>query len=405
MAPNYSLQTLKLIKCLMPRRPHIPHQAFNRIKELGLLLPFRGRKKRGQKLGHSTHAIPVWAGNRDSINNNIATGVDHSNLIVIPLCTAERPSHLQRLNKIQTQPSLRGGLANCRSVRNKADVLNDVILENNLDFLGLTETWLSENEEVNKVTISSMVPKGFSFLHTPRMSRGGGVGFIYNKCFKPKCDSLPVFSSFECLMVVFTASSFTFRVIIIYRVPPSNKNKILKTAFIKELGDLLEFTATQKGKLVLLGDFNVHVDSSSDPETLQLTSLLSSFGLIQHVQGPTHIGGHTLDLVVSRSTDDVVQSCEVGDFLSDHNIINIVFRAGKPHPIRKQIKTRKIKSIDIQNFCTDLRESCLNSTESLHVDDLVSRFNAVLRALLDKHAPEKTRTVVERLSHSACWMT
>ena len=56
--------------------------------------------------------------------------------------------------------------------------------------------------------------------------------------------------------------------------------------------------------------------------------------------------GHILDLVVSRTTDNMVQSCEVGSFDGDHNAIYITMNCCKPHPIRKEISFRKIRSIN-----------------------------------------------------------
>ena len=109
----------------------------------------------------------------------------------------------------------------------------------------------------------------------------------------------------------------------------------MKSAFIDDLGDLLELTSAMNGKLVLLGDFNVHVDSGSDSEATDLQSLFDCFGLVQHVHGATHIEGHTLDLVVSRASDDIVHSCEVGSFILDHNAIHIAFKVAKPHPSKK----------------------------------------------------------------------
>ena len=73
---------------------------------------------------------------------------------------------------------------------------------------------------------------------------------------------------------------------------------------MKEFGDLVEQSSTLSGKLVILGDFNVHVDSSRDSESAQLSTLFESFGLVQHVYGSTHISGHTLDLLITRAIDN-----------------------------------------------------------------------------------------------------
>ena len=162
-------------------------------------------------------------------------------------------------------------------------------------------------------------------------------------------------NSFEYEIVLMTSASFTFRVVVIYRPPPSQPNGIKKSSFIEEFGDLMELTATLSGKLIVLGDFNVHVDCKSDPETTDLQSLFDCFDLVQHVDGATHKDGHTLDLVISRTTDNMVQSCEVGSFVGDHNAIYITMNCCKPHRIRKEISFRKIRSINTDSFSKDIR--------------------------------------------------
>ena len=100
--------------------------------------------------------------------------------------------------------------------------------------------------------------------------------------------------------------------------------------------------------------------------------------MVQHVTGATHISGHTLDLVVSRSTDDIVQCCEVGAFISDHNAIHIKLKSGKLHPIRKHTKFRKIKSISTEKFSQDIQLSELSQSLPAHIDDMVSLYNRAL---------------------------
>ena len=125
------------------------------------------------------------------------------------------------------------------------------------------------------------------------------MGFVFKEQYHARLDTTFKFSSFECLSVIIDVASFTFRFIIIYRVPPSKKNKIKKGAFITEFGDLIEQSSSLTGKLVILGDFNIHMELSDDGECRQLSALLDSFGLVQHVSGSTYVHGHTLDLVIS----------------------------------------------------------------------------------------------------------
>ena len=72
-------------------------------------------------------------------------------------------------------------------------------------------------------------------------------------------------------------------------------------------------------KLCLVGDFNFHVDDARNKEAIEFGALIESFGLKQHVTGSTHQKGHTLDLVITRSTDALVQDICIKDTcLSDH---------------------------------------------------------------------------------------
>ncbi|CAH3120278.1 unnamed protein product, partial [Porites lobata] len=51
----------------------------------------------------------------------------------------------------------------------------------------------------------------------------------------------------------------------------------------------------------------------------KFSDLLESFGLKQHVTGPTHKDGHTLDLIVTRCFDCILSAPpKVDCYLSDH---------------------------------------------------------------------------------------
>ena len=54
-----------------------------------------------------------------------------------------------------------------------------------------------------------------------------------------------------------------------------------------------------KERLLVLGDFNIHVDVPNGIDAVKFLDLLESLGLEQHVTEPTHIFGHR-DLVITR---------------------------------------------------------------------------------------------------------
>lgn len=68
--------------------------------------------------------------------------------------------------------------------------------------------------------------------------------------------------------------------------------------------------------VLMMGDF-IPFDNSSCPFASQLSFLMESFSFVQHVSGPTHNKGHTLDLVFSLGLN-IKGLCVVDSHVSDH---------------------------------------------------------------------------------------
>ena len=88
---------------------------------------------------------------------------------------------LTDVEKVTSPPLLKCSLVNCRSVKKKkspSSILN-LIMEEQLHCLALTETWLSAKDDANRPFLSRLVPDNWAILHVPRKSRGDGVGFMY----------------------------------------------------------------------------------------------------------------------------------------------------------------------------------------------------------------------------------
>ena len=62
----------------------------------------------------------------------------------------------------------------------------------------------------------------------------------------------------------------------------------------------------------------------------------------------------------------------------------------------KEINYRQLKAIDMDALRADLRDSDLCTKEFTNVDEMASCYNSTLQAILNKHAPLKTKTVVNR---------
>ena len=79
--------------------------------------------------------------------------------------------------------------------------------------------------------------------------------------------------------------------------------------------------------------------------------MIESLGLKQHVEEQTHIFGHTLDLVITRLSDDVLRdSPRVDSYISDRGVVLFMLNSVKPSLSVKTVSYRKYKAINIQDF-------------------------------------------------------
>ena len=160
-------------------------------------------------------------------------------------------------------PGVKLGVINCQSISGKLDFVFDHIKEYQLDIVALTETWLSSEDSNNKHVIDQCVTHGYTLHHSPRTSgrRGGGVDLLVsnaiNVTFK-RIHVSPLITSFELMEAVFTISSVSIRLIVIYRMPHSKINGLKTGTFYEEFSEYLEKLSCASGKVIILGDFNIY---------------------------------------------------------------------------------------------------------------------------------------------------
>ena len=154
----------------------------------------------------------------------------------------------------------------------------------------------------------------------------------------------------------------------------------------------------------MVGDFNFHVDQPDDHNASVFLDILDSADLGQHVTEATHKKGHTLDLVITRKSAHLVSNLSVKRGLpSDHYAIKCYINISRPPPTKITIRSRNLQKISIDNLIHDIQVSSLSSEPSQNLPQLVNQYEAILCELLDKHAPEKERSVT--LRHNAQWFS
>ena len=125
--------------------------------------------------------------------------------------------------------------------------------------------------------------------------------------------------------------------------------------------------------------------------------MLDSAGLQQHVDGPTHRDGHTLDLIITRCAANFISKLKIlPELPSDHKRVLCNVDLPRPVPTRKSVTYRKLRNVDIEKFSEDIAISSLNNLEGSDLDIMIDQYNEILCSLLNKHAPLRSREIILR---------
>jgi exonuclease III len=429
---GYSREFLLSVRDGLPDLPLLPQSVVADLRRHDLhILPHTARGTRAGK--HHQRPIPTFYSVRNDCDVFLpTTGVNQNNLIdisadnaccQIPVltqchsaCDPDPPNKIRTRHLVQIKcdnlinplnnTSMSFGLLNARSVKNKVSEIVDYIVDGKLDIVAITETWLGSAGH-DQITEGDLCPPGYKLLLSSRShGRGGGVALLIKSSIRHKMvHSSDRPASFEYLEVVCKTKGPSMNLIVIYRPPPNQKNKLTVKQFMSEFTTFLEERIVSSEKLCIVGDFNFHVDDGSNHDALLFTNLLESLGLDQHVDEETHQKGHTLDLVISRKTDELIENVKVHDMtVSDHYWVHCSLRGPKPSTVRKEISFRKLKSICVEQFETDILASSLSHIDPQDsIENAVNIYNEGLSHLLDQHAPVTTKVVT--LHPNSPWYT
>ena len=166
------------------------------------------------------------------------------------------------------------------------------------------------------------------------------------------------------------------------------------SAFMQEFSVFLENLVLCPEVLVVAGDFNLHMDDATDADALKFAELLETFGLTQHINFATHVSGHWLDLIITRSSNDVmIISPRPSLFLSDHCFAECTLAIPSDATTARELTFRKYKNLDITAFQKDITKSDLTRLKD---NELAEGYDRILNSILDAHAPLRRKVIVTR---------
>ena len=133
----------------------------------------------------------------------------------------------------------------------------------------------------------------------------------------------------ECSEYLLKTAQLSINLYVIYHMPSASV-----LTFCNDLANLTELNITEnRGKLLLVSDFNIHLDQPAHSDTILFNGTLESLDLQNLVKFPTHRSGHILDVIITEFNSPLVSSVHIGHQFSDHKFIHAVLSTTKPVPV------------------------------------------------------------------------
>ena len=178
----------------------------------------------------------------------------------------------------------------------------------------MTETWLNQLHTFTTTTLETM---GYRLIQRPRTEgrHGGGIAILLGPDINLITSTdVDCNSNCEILCTTFTYNNSIITLLLIYR-PSNNDYNIFFTDFTELVHGYSTFS-----NLIILGDFNFHLYSILNHHLKRL--LCTELNLTQHVNFPTHLHGHTLDIILTLSSSNLINRITRSTLLTDHYAID-----------------------------------------------------------------------------------
>ncbi len=144
--------------------------------------------------------------------------------------------------------------------------------------------------------------------------------------------------------------------------------------FFTEFENLLTHYILTKDELIIMSNFNFHMNKLDKPNVKRMMEILDMFDLTQNVTKPTHKFVNTLELIITKR-DTKLLSHKVDEILSDHNALHMNLNIQKPPWPIKYITHRNLKNVNIREIKMDILKLNENIVQISNTNKLVSLYN------------------------------
>jgi len=141
----------------------------------------------------------------------------------------------------------------------------------------------------------------------------------------------------------------------------------------------------------IVGDFNIHLERSDDPNTKQFVDLLSHYGFACQPTTATHCrtAGGAIDAVITRCDANDTDRCVVGPLsvsvvdvgLCDHYLLTWTLPARRPPFQSQTVRRHPWRQLDVSQLRVELKTSilCQPAKWSGDIDDIIIFLPSVSR--------------------------
>lgn len=282
------------------------------------------------------------------------------------------------------------GLINIRSLRYKVGFINEFINEFSLSLICITETWTHAHD---LPIIQAALPETHSIIHVPRSTneQGGGVALVYHKSFHGLkiLPSVHPITTFEYLAASFEIRNISLKLAVVYRPGRPGTDP----EFLTEFGEFLHHFTNKSDNFVLCGDFNYWVDCPNmKPYSQNFMNLLDENNCQNYVLGPTHLAGHTLDLVICPSTkvNSLIKNINItpiDNSVSDHALITFDISIPRMQAQRKFIQFHNYRRLSPDTIKTKIATAIQLFDSSDTCNNLVDYHNNLFSSMASQFCP------------------
>ena len=172
-------------------------------------------------------------------------------------------------------------------------------------------------------------------------TRRGGVAIVFRKDLdvaQLKANNTP---TMEYSIWKYIKKNKLVHIIGIYYPPPNAENTTTNAMFLDDLTGHLIDKLTQLESIIVLGNFNMHIEEIRSPDTIIFNDTMEALGQTQHLTQLMHNKGNILDLVFTELDSKItITGCRTNTPQSDHYsiIIDTNIKKKKANIFMKTIK-------------------------------------------------------------------